>query len=63
VEERSTARASSDSGVVERSRTSERKFDFDHIGPIAFALLDVDLYVPMIDILPKVYQNLISSDL
>ena len=34
------------------------KFDFDHIGPIAFALLDVDLYVPMIDILPKVYQNL-----
>ena len=34
------------------------KFDFDHIGPIAFAFLDVDLYVPMIDILPKVYRNL-----
>ena len=34
------------------------KFDFDRIGPIAFALLDVDLYLPMIDILPKVYRNL-----
>lgn len=34
------------------------KFDFDRIGPIAFALLDVDLYLPMIAILPKLYQNL-----
>ena len=34
------------------------KFDFDRIGPIAFALLDVDLYLPIIDILPKLYRNL-----
>jgi SAM-dependent methyltransferase len=34
------------------------KFDFDRLGPIAFALLDVDLYLPMIDILPKLYRNL-----
>jgi O-methyltransferase len=33
-------------------------FDFVSIGPIAFALLDVDLYVPMAAILPKVYENL-----
>jgi O-methyltransferase len=37
------------------------KFDFDSIGPIAFALLDVDLYLPMIDILPKLYRNLSSG--
>jgi O-methyltransferase len=34
------------------------QFDFDRIGPIAFALLDVDLYLPMVSILPKVYGNL-----
>lgn len=34
------------------------KFDFDRIGPIAFALLDVDLYLPIKDILPKLYRNL-----
>ena len=34
------------------------KFDFDRIGPIAFALLDVDLYLPMTAILPKLYENL-----
>ena len=33
-------------------------FDFDRIGPIAFALLDVDLYLPIKDILPKLYRNL-----
>ncbi len=34
------------------------KFDFDRIGPVAFALLDVDLYLPIIEILPKLYSNL-----
>lgn len=34
------------------------KFDFDRIGEIAFALLDIDLYLPMIDIMPKLYRNL-----
>jgi SAM-dependent methyltransferase len=34
------------------------KFDFASLGAIAFALLDVDLYLPMIDILPKVYRSL-----
>jgi O-methyltransferase len=34
------------------------KFDFDTVGRIAFALLDVDLYLPMIDVLPKLYRNL-----
>jgi O-methyltransferase len=34
------------------------KFDFDRIAPIAFALLDVDLYLPIKDILPKLYRNL-----
>ena len=30
--------------------------DFSGIGPIAFALLDVDLYLPMAAILPKLYR-------
>jgi O-methyltransferase len=34
------------------------KFDFDQIGPIAFALLDVDLYLPIQEILPKLYRRL-----
>lgn len=34
------------------------KFDFTSIGPIAFALLDVDLYLPMAEILPRLYQAL-----
>jgi hypothetical protein len=34
------------------------EFDFASVGPIAFALLDVDLYVPMAAILPKLYENL-----
>jgi O-methyltransferase len=33
-------------------------FDFDSIGPISFALLDVDLYLPMVSILPKLYGNM-----
>jgi len=48
------------SGVrtVESIECDAAKFDFDRLGPIAFALLDVDLYLPMIDILPKLYRNL-----
>jgi SAM-dependent methyltransferase len=34
------------------------QFDFTAIQPIAFALLDVDLYVPMAAILPKLYDQL-----
>jgi len=34
------------------------KFNFDTIGPIAFALLDLDLYLPTLDVLPKLYSNL-----
>jgi SAM-dependent methyltransferase len=45
-------------GAVESVECDATKFDFDRLGPIAFALLDVDLYLPMIDILPKLYRNL-----
>ena len=31
------------------------KFDFSAIEPIAFCLLDVDLYKPIKDVLPKIY--------
>lgn len=34
------------------------KFDFSSIGPVAFALLDVDLYVPIKKILPELFENL-----
>jgi hypothetical protein len=34
------------------------QFDFASVGPIAFALLDSDLYVPVAAILPKLYENL-----
>ncbi len=33
-------------------------YDFDAVKPIAFALVDVDLYLPIRDILPKLYRNL-----
>jgi O-methyltransferase len=48
------------SGVtsVTSVETDATKFDYDRIGPIAFALLDLDLYPPMIDVLPKLYCNL-----
>jgi SAM-dependent methyltransferase len=48
------------SGVhsVESIECDATKFEFDRLGPIAFALLDVDLYLPMVDILPKLYRNL-----
>lgn len=48
----------SDVDAVESIECDATKFDFDRIGPIAFALLDVDLYLPIKDILPKLYRNL-----
>lgn len=36
-------------------------FDFDTIPRIAFALLDVDLYKPISDILPKLYDRLLPG--
>ena len=32
------------------------QFDFEKAAPIAFCLLDIDLYLPTKDILPKVYE-------
>ena len=37
------------------------KFDFTALGPIAFCLLDVDLYLPVKDVLPKIYDQLSSG--
>jgi O-methyltransferase len=34
------------------------KFDFSKCGPISFALLDVDLFQPIYDILPKLYKEM-----
>jgi predicted O-methyltransferase YrrM len=34
------------------------EFNFDECGEISFALLDVDLYQPIADILPKLYSRL-----
>lgn len=34
------------------------KFDFSTIAPIAFCLLDVDLYKPISDVLPKIHGNM-----
>ena len=34
------------------------KFDYATLGPIAFCLLDVDLYIPVRDALPKIYREL-----
>ena len=48
----------SDISAVQSIECDAAKFDFDRLGPIAFALLDVDLYLPMIEILPKLYQRL-----
>ena len=34
------------------------KFDYASLGPIAFCLLDVDLYIPTREALPKIYKQL-----
>jgi SAM-dependent methyltransferase len=34
------------------------KYDFLSIGPISFCLLDVDLYLPVKDVLPKIYAQM-----
>jgi O-methyltransferase len=33
-------------------------FDFDKIAPISFCLLDVDLYLPIKDCLPRIFRNM-----
>lgn len=33
-------------------------FDYSTIAPIAFCLLDVDLYLPIVAALPRIYENL-----
>jgi len=43
---------------VESFESDVAKFDFSSIGPIAFCLLDVDLYKPIKDVLPRVYENM-----
>jgi Macrocin-O-methyltransferase (TylF) len=37
------------------------KFDYSSLKPIAFCLLDVDLYIPTSVALPKIYENLASG--
>jgi len=34
------------------------RFDFSSVGPIAFALIDMDLYIPVKDVLPKVFKHM-----
>lgn len=34
------------------------RFDFQDLGPISFCLLDVDLYLPVKDVLPKIYNQM-----
>jgi len=48
------------SGVknVEVVKIDATKFDYRECGSVAFALLDVDIYQPIIDILPKLYRQL-----
>lgn len=42
-------------------KSDATQFDFDRCSPIALALLDVDLYQPIYDILPKLYKRLSSG--
>jgi len=50
--------AVSDVRSVESIQCDAAQFDFSGIGPIAFALLDVDLYLPIAAILPKLYESM-----
>lgn len=43
---------------VEVIKMDATKFDYKRCGPIAYALLDVDIYLPIKDILPKLYDQL-----
>ena len=43
---------------VESWKGDVRNFDFDEIESVAFCLLDVDLYEPTRDTLPRVYERL-----
>lgn len=43
-------------GHVRSVESDVTAFDFAAIAPIAFCLLDVDLYLPIKDVLPKIYR-------
>jgi O-methyltransferase len=45
-------------GPVVSVETCATKFDFDIVKPISFCLLDIDLYLPTLDVLPKLYERL-----
>jgi O-methyltransferase len=44
-------------GVV-ALKADAKNVDFNAIGPISFCLVDVDLYKPISEVLPKIYKNL-----
>lgn len=50
--------SASDIQDVDVIRGDATQFDYKKCGPIAFALLDVDIYQPIKDILPKLYNQL-----
>jgi O-methyltransferase len=48
-------------GGIDKVRSIEvdvTKFDFSTIAPIAFCLVDVDLFLAIADVLPKIYASL-----
>lgn len=40
---------------VKTIRADATKFDFSKVGKLSFSLIDVDLYLPVKDLLPKIY--------
>ena len=53
-----TALAVDDVSGVRTIAGDAARFDYAALGLIAFCLLDVDLYIPVRDALPKIYQQL-----
>lgn len=52
------------SGLSENIRLIEADattFDYNVLGPIAFCIVDIDLYLSVKDILPKIYERLVSG--
>lgn len=43
---------------VKSIESDATKFDFKSISPISFCLLDIDLYLPIKDTLPKIYASM-----
>lgn len=46
---------------VEAIKTDVKKFEFKNIGPIKFALLDVDLYLPTLSALNNLKENMVDG--